>query len=255
MNDENDLLDAAIIKVGKFLGEYLMLIKKMDRKSVLEFISDIYDLRESLSSTNNNCNSTLETITDDRMVLLLVRSMLSRDLLEMRRHEAALTYVSYLRNNRDMDENAVLDYVIQLLDLHVAVELQREGSDGNDKITKNDKCDYPYPPTEGKSSGSAVKKDISDKDEVLHLCELSSAVNRTRKSNEREQRPVTMEDMKSLDENIHRQIDSLYGRMLDAGSIIELDALSNKIEKIRKKTQESRDILSKYINAAENIQE
>jgi len=153
-------------------------------------------------------------------------------------------YAKFLSIYQGMEKEAALSYVFHLMEVEKSVQDFRTA---NDNIPPKD--DYPYPPTKGKTARPAVKKERNDGDDILHLCELSSAVNierknRDRQREERKNKPFKMEDLKNLEENINRQINSLFCKILSAKTSHEIDVLNGIIDTIFNKKSDAINALS-----------
>ena len=156
---------------------------------------------------------------------------------------AAGRYAKFLSIYQGMEKEAALSYVFHLMEVEKSVQDFRAI---NDNIPPKD--DYPYPPSKGKAPRPAVKKK-SGEDDILHLCELSSAVNierknRDRQREERKKKPFKMEDLKDLEENINRQINSLFCKILSAKTSHEIDVLNGIIDTIFNKKSAAVNALS-----------
>jgi len=169
------------------------------------------------------------------------------DLLEARLAEAAADYAWFLCAYRNINKEDALKYVSELLELRYSSELHQKAN--NNVSVKDDKTDYPYPPSKGDYVPPSRKEKSSDDPEVLHHCKLSSDINRARilqrkQVEDREKISGSFDDMKSLEANINSQINSLYGKMLFAKSSYEMDIIASSIETIIQKKKAATDLYS-----------
>jgi len=159
-------------------------------------------------------------------------------------------YAKFLCKYKDMEKEAALSYVNHLIEIEKSSEEFKSVNENNN----SSKADYPYPPSKGKNVRPAVKESTSDEDDILHLCELSSAVNRSRIEHEGQKqeraetppvgRTFSMEDMKGLDENINRRINSLFCKILSSKTSHEIDVLNGVIDSIFNKKSGAINALS-----------
>jgi len=254
MTDE-ELFDAKIIEAGNLLVHYIHVVKKKDKDKALNHLNYLHKLRESKGSHPDwdSYHASLASCKDS-MLTLLSRFVLADNLLKIMRIDGAIKYSLFLHKVRDMNEKSAREYVIHLLDLNEGVELHREANVANDNINRNDKRDYPHPPTKAKTvCESATQESTSDDRTLLNLCKLSTAVNKkSMEHKEKVDKASPLEKLKMMDDSIFDRINNLYYQLISAESVIEMNVLSDSIEKIIRKRKMAIEQVREFAEAFEN---